>query len=278
MSLRHPRCVSRCANTGRSVARFRRSRGFTLIELLVVIGIIVLLIGILLPSLGSARETARSAACLSNERQILAALGQYLNEFKDVVPREGTVDIIPQTERLYLSWAVALRPYLDSRVPSDADLDDAFEVAPYFIDPSRPRDGHRIQYVCNAVPFLGPGQVDPAPVVLADHRYRRGPTPFARIHFPEETVYIGELVDDPSGQLLALVNTTGARDIERAQYYDIWAESQILAGPSQRINSRRHGRAGNVAFMDGHARSLTSAQLVDLKTWDDRDYGSRRGN
>lgn len=57
------------------------SRGFTLIELLVVISIIALLLGILLPALGSARETGRGAVCLSNLRQLVAANTSYAGDY-----------------------------------------------------------------------------------------------------------------------------------------------------------------------------------------------------
>ena len=51
---------------------------FTLVELLVVLGVVTLLVGLLLPSLGRARDVAKQTVCLSNERQLGVALNAYL--------------------------------------------------------------------------------------------------------------------------------------------------------------------------------------------------------
>jgi prepilin-type N-terminal cleavage/methylation domain-containing protein/prepilin-type processing-associated H-X9-DG protein len=65
----------------------RRGRhAFTLVELLVVIGIIAVLVGILLPVLSKARESAIAIQCMSNLRQIAVADQMYVNQYRWHMP------------------------------------------------------------------------------------------------------------------------------------------------------------------------------------------------
>jgi prepilin-type N-terminal cleavage/methylation domain-containing protein len=68
-----------------SIMRHARRDAFTLIELLVVIAIIAILVAILLPAIGKARETGRTVICTSNVKQIMLAFSSYATDYK-VIP------------------------------------------------------------------------------------------------------------------------------------------------------------------------------------------------
>jgi prepilin-type processing-associated H-X9-DG protein/prepilin-type N-terminal cleavage/methylation domain-containing protein len=90
----------------------RRSAAFTLIELLVVIAIIALLASMLLPALRRAKDSAKTAACTGNLRQISVAVAMYAADNGSRLPYISPVPPgIPGSQ-----WDVQLMPYLNIRV------------------------------------------------------------------------------------------------------------------------------------------------------------------
>src|SRR5262249_43699035 len=75
---------------------FKHRRGFTLIELLVVITIIGILIGMLLPAVNAARESARRTECTNKIKQVGGAALNYLSAKRTFPPGYlGTIPIGP---------------------------------------------------------------------------------------------------------------------------------------------------------------------------------------
>jgi prepilin-type N-terminal cleavage/methylation domain-containing protein/prepilin-type processing-associated H-X9-DG protein len=112
-------------DVGRRIGR----RAFTLVELLVVIGIIAVLVSILLPSLGAAREQAREVQCLSNMRQWGMAFQMYAGQFNGQLAGKSTgggdgdtaADAIGVWNDPSL-WINSLPPFVN--VSSYSDLND----------------------------------------------------------------------------------------------------------------------------------------------------------
>lgn len=85
----------------------RKPVGFTLVEMLVVIVIISILVGLMIPAIGGAREAARRNTCLNNQHEIGVALAQY-ETAKERLPRYvGRMGSVSN-----LSWIALITPHL----------------------------------------------------------------------------------------------------------------------------------------------------------------------
>lgn len=102
-----------------------RHTAFTLVELLVVIAIIAILVGVLLPALGSAREAARTTLCLTQMRQIELASTLYADDydgsFIDAGLGHGGLNDLED------AWAVTLQGYADSTLILHSPVDNSPE-------------------------------------------------------------------------------------------------------------------------------------------------------
>ena len=117
-----------------------RKRGFTLIELLVVIAILSILAGILFPVFARAKAAGKQAQCVSNLKQIGAAVGLYMADYDDVFPnavdavdkwRPEIWDAFPEfRDRIpYMPLlSEALQPYLKNHDVFHCPSDDGTDV------------------------------------------------------------------------------------------------------------------------------------------------------
>jgi len=143
----------------------RAKCAFTLVELLVVVGIIAVLMGVLLPTLSRARESARETQCQSNMRQWGMAFQMYADANKGYCPDDGEDGnnsapmgewdgrMTPPT-RKYLGplWFVALPPLVGSKPYHELQADANAGVK------RLPFDGDNSVFVCPSTSQASPAR------------------------------------------------------------------------------------------------------------------------
>jgi prepilin-type N-terminal cleavage/methylation domain-containing protein len=110
-------------------ARAENRRGFTLVELLVVIAIIATLIGLLLPAVQSARESARRTQCMNNLRQLGLAFHTCLDARKYFPAAMYSANANPVSRPVPKpgnptgaehSWRVLVMPFMEEQATAEA--------------------------------------------------------------------------------------------------------------------------------------------------------------
>ncbi|MEM6393692.1 MAG: prepilin-type N-terminal cleavage/methylation domain-containing protein [Planctomycetota bacterium] len=222
-----------------------RCRGFTLIELLVVVSVIALLVGILLPVLGSAREAGRTSVCLSNNRQMAIATTNYAfdhsSSLGSVLPTvgfsHGGNSGVLEVEQG--AWFFLLESYSSDKLLYRCPSDDS----PHWEVPDSNARLRRVSYATNYL--LSGLSSDPAATNYLDDILR-----------PSRTAYIGELTD---------TSNTGfatADHFHPETYYSNPVDDTVI---SDQLQLDRHlNRVANYAFLDGHAETAERKDVFEV--------------
>ncbi len=191
--------------------------GFTLIELLVVIAIIAILASILFPVFAQAREKARQASCLSNQRQLGMGFLQYFQDSDEMFPHvKGDSP-----------WITTLQPYIKSQsLLRCADDDSAF-----WDDTAKPR---ATSYTLNG--YLAPGN-------SKDTQGGNFPE-IASIQRPASLIFLAESTKTFGGNYF------------HAHIWNPPATGHWIAATSRPddIDTSRHSGGFNTTYLDGHAK------------------------
>jgi prepilin-type N-terminal cleavage/methylation domain-containing protein/prepilin-type processing-associated H-X9-DG protein len=249
----------------RPTQRFRApSAGFTLVEVLVVIAVIAMLAALLLPVLGRARESAKQVKCLSNVRQLAAALISYTNDNRGWFP--GAAMGSQRLAHDWIHWQTSGNPPRDPQESAIArhlskPLSDGVFTCPSDQPEQRtknwyfPNDGpYRYSYTVNSFLVGNPFIARPGIKVGG---VRHSSEIIMVVEESEKTINDGLWVPerhDPDFDFIAIRHDRFTK--QRNPTAQTLGNDQSLENPRRR---------GNVAFVDGHADYTTREYAHDVR-------------
>ncbi|MGJ8637075.1 MAG: type II secretion system protein [Phycisphaerales bacterium] len=239
-------------------------RGFTLIELLVVIAIVALLIGMLMPALSGARDSARSVKCLASMRSLGVAMSLYSEDNEGLMPRSkhsvGFSGLLP--------WGPQMFEYLTDRPfegTSEIWQDESWWNATndfYRCAHDRrespveiaglPFSTVAVSYGFNVYYELRREEIDPEK--YSGNRFE----PYRKrssIPRPSGTILLGEMSEESSADHIMS---------------HFWRTRGVEAGFE--VATERHGDGAGYLLLDGHAETRSFGEVYDAENSRDAWY------